>query len=91
MDKQTFGTMFHDNKDGERENVLPRSVLRMLVKREEVPLCTIRFECKPHRHQAFDKWDGHILAQLRMKNLQGPGDLEFINLGKVNGCGEEVG
>lgn len=29
----------------------------------------MKFECKAHKHQAFDKWAGHILAQLGMMDL----------------------
>lgn len=41
----------------------PGSVLRMTVEREEVPFYNIRFESKPQRHQAFDKWVGQVIVQ----------------------------
>lgn len=46
LDRQVFGTLFHDNDDGEGSVVPPRYVLRMRIEREEIHFYNIRFESK---------------------------------------------
>lgn len=69
LNNQSFQTLLHDSENGEGELIPPKSVLRMRIEREEVQFYNIKFESKAQRHQFFDKWAGHILAQPGMREL----------------------
>lgn len=77
LDRQVYQTLFRDNSDEEGSTIAPRFILRMRVERGELSFWSIRFEFKAQRYQAFDKWDGQVLARPGLKNL-------FNQLGIMN-------
>lgn len=50
LSHDVYRTMFRDNSYGEGSVIALRSILRMRVGREEVPMYDIRFESKAQRH-----------------------------------------
>lgn len=64
LDQQTFWTLFHDNDDGEGSVFPPRSVLWMMIEREEFPFYGIRFESKMQRtNSSTNRLDEYWLYQ----------------------------
>lgn len=60
LDHQVFWIFFHDDDYGEGLVIPPRFVPRIRIDREEVPLCSTRFESKMQKRQLFNKWAGRL-------------------------------
>lgn len=69
LNHQVYRILFKDQDDWQCSIIGPRSILRMRVEREEVPMCDICFESKAQRHRLFDKWAGKLLADSSVKKF----------------------
>lgn len=62
-DSDGYQTLFSDNVEGKGLVIPPRSILRMRVNKEEMPLSEVCFISKTHQHEKFKEWAKEMLAQ----------------------------